>query len=59
MRTTPKDLARALYLAARRAPEKKASEHVRNLVEVARQRGLEGMLRHVLAALPEAMEEVL
>lgn len=58
MRTSPKDLARALYLAARREPDKKAAPLVKNLVEVARRRGMEGMLADVLKALPEAMEEV-
>lgn len=58
MRLSPKDLARALYLATRQEPEKKAGGFVKNLMEVAKRRGLERSLPDILAALPAAMEEV-
>jgi len=58
MRLSPKDLARALYLATRQEPEKKAGDFVKNLTEVAKRRGLERSLPDVLAALPAAMEEI-
>ncbi|HTK04618.1 MAG TPA: F0F1 ATP synthase subunit delta [Candidatus Eisenbacteria bacterium] len=58
MRLSPKDLARALYLATRQEPEKKAGGFVKNLTEVAKRRGLERSLPDILAALPAAMEEV-
>lgn len=58
MRLTPKDLARAFYLATRQEPEKKAAAFTKNLVAAARRRGIERTLGDVLKALPEAMEEV-
>ncbi|HTM68206.1 MAG TPA: F0F1 ATP synthase subunit delta [Candidatus Binatia bacterium] len=58
MRLTPKDLARAYYLAARQEPEKRAAALAKNLMEAARRRGIEGTLGEVLKALPAAMEEV-
>lgn len=58
MRLTPKDMARALYRAARQAPNKDAASFAANLVEAARARGLERSLPDVLAALPAVMEEV-
>ena len=58
MRMSPKDLARALYLATRQEPEKKAAACAKNLIEVARRHGLERTLGNVLAALPSVMEEI-
>lgn len=58
MKLTPKDMARALYLAARQAPQEDAASFAANLVDAAKARGLERSLPDALAALPAAMEEV-
>ena len=58
MKLTPKDMARALYQAARQASKKDAASFAANLVEAARARGVERSLPDVLASLPAVMEEV-
>lgn len=58
MKTSPKELARALYLATRDADAKDVPKLVKSFVEVAKRRGLTAHLPNVLAAMPAAMEAV-
>src|SRR5690606_18928510 len=58
MTLSPKNLARALYLAARDESDADARAALTNLMAAARRSGLVSALPAVLAVLPQVMEEV-
>jgi len=53
MKTSPKELARALYLATKDAKPAELQPLIANFVAVAKQHGLESMLPDALASLPD------
>ncbi len=58
MKTSPKELARALYLATKDAKPAELKPLIANFVAVAKRHGLESMLPDALASLPEVMEDI-
>lgn len=58
MKTSPKELARALYLATKDAKQSELAPLIANFVAVAKQHGFESMLPDALASLPEVMEDI-
>ncbi len=58
MKTSPKELARALYLATKNATADELKPLIANFVAVIGRHGLESMLHDALASLPEVMEDI-